>query len=39
LDSHETQWLGKGSQLPAESQGDPVEVLGYGVGLYGALHR
>jgi maltooligosyltrehalose trehalohydrolase len=39
LDSHEAQWLGKGSQLPAESQGDPVEVLGYGVGLYGALHR
>lgn len=35
LDSHETQWLGKGSSLPAGSQGDLVEVPPYGVAVYG----
>jgi maltooligosyltrehalose trehalohydrolase len=35
LDSHETQWLGKGSSLPARSQGDLVEVPPYGVAVYG----
>jgi maltooligosyltrehalose trehalohydrolase len=35
LDSHEAQWLGKGSSLPAGSQGDLVEVPPYGVAVYG----
>lgn len=35
LDSRETQWLGKGSSLPAGSQGDLVEVPPYGVAVYG----
>ncbi|MEN9226684.1 MAG: malto-oligosyltrehalose trehalohydrolase [Thermostichus sp. DRC_bins_24] len=35
LDSHDPDWLGAGSQLPLQTQGDPVAVPAYGVVLYG----
>ncbi|MCF2969764.1 malto-oligosyltrehalose trehalohydrolase [Synechococcus sp. Nb3U1] len=35
LDSNDPDWLGAGSQLPYQSQGDPVEVPAYGVVVYG----